>query len=281
MKIRQKILAAPAIALGLMIPLVGYGGFALHAQRQAMTNVVNVRNAALDGAYTHILDLAGVHIQAYRYVSWLGRADDKVLANVQKELKGLVQAARDNLKQIGEAQNLTEGERQQIAKLLADYEGYAKLVASAVDMGDVDQAAANQMMQTSDERFRALHKAVKGWIAEEKSMIAETVAHSDRSFALLMAAGGALTLVALLASTLASLWIARRIAAPLVAAADMAERMADGHIVAVPSVPVTDEATAMLTSLSRMSSNLGKLLAHVNDVAVHVETASADIASIN
>jgi methyl-accepting chemotaxis protein len=281
MKIRKKILVAPTVALTLMLLVVAFSGVALRSQRQALQEIVGVRNASLNNASTHIAELDIVHIQAYRYFSWFGKADEKVLQNVARDLTQASAQAREHLVGFGQTEHLSPGDQQAIAVMTAAYDRYVAAVRNAIDMIDLDTAAANQLMQTADSTFLALRSDVQTWVAEEKSRIGAAVVTSEVTFIRMLWLGAGLIALAVLASLFVSWWMARRITEPLVKAGQTADQLASGRVVRVPHIVVDDEATALLSSLGATSRNMARLLSNIRLVTEEVSTASREIAQGN
>jgi methyl-accepting chemotaxis protein len=281
LKIRQKIIVAPAFALAILILLLLYAGQTLKSQRDTTDQIVGQRNQALQSANALMQAFDKAHIQTYRVMFLAGKVDDKVMGRVMSELKDLQTQATKQSQATAASPDLDASGKARAAAVAAAFSAYVKKVAGAADMADIDLATASQMMQDADEDFRKLQQSAEAWIADEKTQIEAAVGMSHAAYHRSLGVGALLAAIAIIFSVVLSLTMARKITAPLSLALDVANRMAKGEIVAVPRVPENDESSALLNALSGTSDNLRVLVSRIGAVASEVSQASSEIAQGN
>jgi methyl-accepting chemotaxis protein len=281
MKIRTKILLAPTLVLALMLALCAFGWLALRQQSQSMEEVVKVRNAAVVAAARYLDRVDSAHIQAYRYFSWLGNADEKVLEVVEKELKVLMAAADKEIAQVSSDATLSQSSRETSLALQTANAAYFKAVSTALDMASVDAATGKQMMQSADEMFQRLRKDLASWSASEvqASAAAYDKAEASRRKALLN--GALLLAAAMIAGIGASLWLAGVITRPIGLATAVAQKLASGNLVQVHRPRGDDEVAVLLGALATTSENLSGLVTRIQHAAGEVSAASGEIEKSN
>ena len=239
MKIRTKVLIAPSLVLLLMLAMSAFGWYALRLLSLSLHEIVEVRSAAVIGASKYLDGIDRVHIQAYRYFSWLGNADEKVLAGVEAELQTLMAAGISEIEAVAHDGRLSLGSRQNAGRLQEANFGYLKSIKAALDMAAVDAATGKQMMQASDDMFRKLRTDIAAWSAAELqgSRTAYVAAIENESQALRNGAG--LLFAAIVTGIGISVWLSSIITRPLLLATSVAQELARGRIIDVPSTAGT------------------------------------------
>ncbi|WP_052162344.1 methyl-accepting chemotaxis protein [Aquabacterium sp. NJ1] len=167
------------------------------------------------------------------------------------------------------------------AREAAYLQAHEQLIALS-NQGAAKQAEAQQFYrQQSRVAFRALLAASDDLLAlnSKGASAATTQAHATyvqaRAWVVAMVLG-----VVALASFLA-VWITRMVTRPMVAAAEVARRIADGDLSARLSTGGRDEVGLLLQALSDMRDNLVQMVGGVRQGAESVATASAQIAQGN
>lgn len=271
----------PSLALGLMLPLVGYFAYSLQQQNVALEDITSVRNSALNMANEEILGIGKIHIQAYRYLSWADHADPKLLQQVLVEFKNIANTTGSHIKKFAAQENLTPIEQKHIQKLQVDFDKYISLTTEALKLSEIDAAIAAQSMQTADDFFRAMQKQVEELASYERGLIHEIATESQASYHRNMVVGGLMTLITLLGVGFLGFQIARSITKPLLAVTNAAGELAEGHLISLRPLPETDEVGILNNALSRTAQNLRDLIGQINGVARQVSMASNEIASGN
>ncbi|MDD0840764.1 methyl-accepting chemotaxis protein [Curvibacter sp. HBC61] len=281
MKIRQKVLLSPAVALAALLMLLVFAGLTLQSQQETTAAIVGQRNLTLQNANTVLQDIGQAHAEAYRFMFIMGKVDDKVQARALDKLGSLQAQARRSVKAAAESEALNSAGQAQATRVAQEIEGYLKKVKSALDMADVDMASASQIMQAADDEFRKVHDDVQAWIGSEKAQVQDAMAASQQAYERSLVIGLGLTALALAACVAISLLMARRITAPLQAALGVANRLAQGEIVPVTRVAEEDESSALLNALAGTSDNLRVLVSRIREVASEVSLSSSEIAQGN
>jgi methyl-accepting chemotaxis protein len=158
---------------------------------------------------------------------------------------------------------------------------YTDTAAQLQKLTLTDLAAAKASAPAFQKMFKALEKQIasQAELMAKKSKELNTLNHQDVEQAKLQI----ITILALAATILVmlSLWLARRLAEPLLHAVNIADQLAQGNL-AVPVTPKgCTETIQLLTAMARMQSSFGGIVKNVKVNAESVATASSEIAQGN
>ncbi len=279
MKIRQKMLMAPLLAVLMLVAVVGLAYRAMSQQQQAMQALGTEQFAANLLAMQARAEAAESHSSTYRLMTWIANLDAAKLKVEQDKIASQLTAVARLLDTL--ATGADEGKRASLAATSATLKKYRKLVDDAIDLSSVDVNTGAAAMQSADAQYRILAKQLDEQVARENLGV-ETA--TDTAAAQAQRTTVVLVIVGTLAATaivLLSLWIARRIVQPIADAVDAAEHMAGGDLTVALQVRGNDETAQLLQALTGMKQRLAALVGEVRGNAEAVATASAQIASGN
>jgi methyl-accepting chemotaxis protein len=194
----------------------------------------------------------------------------KSSSELQERIKGLIRSPEEQVlfDTVGKARQVYIGARDEIVKLKkgGDAEAAEKM------LNDVFVPGSKVYLQKMQE-FLDFQRA-----AIDKTAVSIDAANSNGRMLLL-----ALGAVMLVLGAAAALNITKSITQPLLAANELAARVADGNL--VPSGQGTaarsDEIGQLQTTLRRMRETLAQTIGSIRDSAESISTASAEIASGN
>ncbi|HEY8877595.1 MAG TPA: methyl-accepting chemotaxis protein [Roseateles sp.] len=194
----------------------------------------------------------------------------KTSSEMQEKLKALIRSPEEQalFDAVGKARKVYIDSRDEIVKLKKDGN------AEAADklFNDVFQPGSKVYLQKMQD-----------FLDHQRAEIDKTAAGIDAANSngrLLLAVLG----VAMLALGVFAAWsITKGITAPLLAANELAERVADGNLVpsGQGSAARSDEIGQLQTTLRRMRETLSDTIGGIRDVAESINTAAAEIASGN
>jgi methyl-accepting chemotaxis protein len=277
--IRSKVLIAPGLLLFLLLLECIFAWYALHAQQNSLHEIVAVRNKSVLNAYRFIDGVDRIHLQTYRYFSWLGNADESVVERTAKDLKTQIKDVRADLGSIQVVIDSDKSANDEVASLLVKVDKYIKSVSSSLDMAEVDAATGKQMLQASDDEFKKLREEIYQWSLREGT---QTDAAYKAALAVqesTLTRGAVLAILSILIGLGVSLRLANLITKPLLIASKVAEELSNGRIRKIEKPAVTDEASALLYSLAATSDKLSLVVSRIHHTADEVFKAADEITS--
>ena len=153
MKLLQKILVAPALAVGFtaVLGLVSYQS--MTSQSRALDDLVNNRFANLQRASAINTAIVDVHARTYRLLTWASTLDETKLGKESKALVADIDKVVATTGQWSTRTTLQEAEKKQAVALVGFAAKYGKSVAQALDMASSDLNMGLSAMQTADDNF--------------------------------------------------------------------------------------------------------------------------------
>lgn len=277
MKIFQKILLAPAVAVLLLVISGGISYQALRAQHQTVHELFDVRQDHLRQAYEARGVFRTTHASVYRVLTFGPSLGDSFTAKEMKALTAATEKGTADFKKWAEKPDLLEDEKRLAKQALDLLAKYRKSLASSMDLAAIDIAMAVSAMQTTDDHFKALDatmeqlvefQTVTGKAAFERANVAYTRSLTMFIVALVIAVGAAVAL---------SLTMARGITRRLEGAARVADRVAAGDLTSSVDASGSDEVADLLRALGRMQNGLRDVTAAIADSATSLGAASEGV----
>ena len=281
MKIRQKMLLTPGLAVCALALVVGLAYSGLQRQQATMQRIADVQVARGLAAARAYATAAETHSAVYRLMNWIASVDEAQIKSEQAKIDQQLTQVNTELEKL--AAEAADADRQKAAQTLAGMSKYRKLVADAIDLASVDVATGTAVMQSADAEYKSLGQQLKEQVDVQNAAIdaATGAASADaKRSALMFVFIGVLASAALVA---ASLLIARRLVRPVERAVQAAEQIAAGDLTFEIGIEAEgkDETAQLLQALSGMKDNLAAIVGGVRGNADGVATASAQIAQGN
>ncbi|WP_184415245.1 methyl-accepting chemotaxis protein [Rhodocyclus tenuis] len=275
MKLFQKILAAPAIAIAFMLLLGGIGYQALESQNAALDNLYFVRLAHLQAAARAKSEVLDIHARTYRLMTWAGTFDESKL---DKESQALIADADRVVASLSELKKTTDldTETRQLGEDIAQaLLAYRKSVAQALDMASTDMNMGLSAMQTTDEVFAQLGQLTGTLVTTEQRLAQEAYDSAAASYQRARLLATLALLVAIAVAVGVSFRMARSISTRVGQATLAAGRIADSDLASAIPQGGKDEVGQMLDALQRMQSSLRQVIVAIADSAGEVEQSAA------
>ena len=279
MKLLNKILLAPGIALIFLVAVGLTGYFALSSQRQALNDLVRIRQEHARVANDFVEGVLSVHSNIYRIFTWSANIDEAKLDKTAK-------AQFDRVDKMGLAfgkwlsqpeingQERELGKKMQVALLK-----YKKSIVQAIDLATVDVNTGLSAMQTADDDFKALDKLGTQLVVVEKNLGEKDYAASGIAYAHALEIMATVFALALALVIAISLLIARAIVRPITDATGVAARVADGDLSATIPAGGNDEVGQLLRALKRMQDELRQMIGSIDDGSRQVGSAAENMAA--
>jgi len=279
MKLLNRILLAPGIALMFLVAVGLTGYFALSSQRQALNDLVRIRQEHARVANDFVEGVLSVHSNIYRIFTWSANIDEAKLNKTAK-------AQFDRVDQIGGAFDkwlgqpaLDDQERALGKKMQVALAKYKKSIVQAIDLATVDVNTGLSAMQTADDDFRALDKLGTQLVVVEKNLGDADYAASGAAYRRALEVMASVFVLALAMVLVISLFIARAIVRPIAAATRVAARVADGDLSAAIPAGGNDEVGQLLHVLKRMQDELRAMIGSIDDGSRLVGSAAENMAA--
>jgi methyl-accepting chemotaxis protein len=281
MKVWQKIVAAPAVAIGFLVLLGAMSYVMLARQHDTLGDMYKHRFASYQLAANSAQAISEVHSNVYRLFTWLGNLKDDKIKQITNEQKARIEAVIKDVAKFAAAAGIEAEERklaESIVKQLAKYEAD---VDSAIDISTADINSGMGTMQTADAEFQALLKDFNKLVEVEKRLTQQSYDGASSAFGKVVVALLAIVVVALLVSAAMTYFLSRMIVRPLKHAIALAGRIAAGDLTSEIKVVGRDETAELLQALSDMNASLQKIVGEVRGSTDSISSASQQIANGN
>jgi methyl-accepting chemotaxis protein len=280
-KILQKILVPPAVAMAFLVLLGAVAAAVLRQQGSALEEVSRARMAAYQLAADSAQDVTVVHSGVYRLITWISSLKEDAIAKATHEQTTRMTEVQDRLARFAAAAGTSEEERKLVEAASAELARYRKTAMSAIDLSSGDTLTGATAMQLADKQFQATLKHFDALVQLEKRLAQESAGAASAAGANAVRLLAGITVLALLLSCAIAVAMARRIVRPLHAAIASADEIADGNLATRLDASGSDETGQLLRSLATMAGNLRALVGEVAAGARGVADASSQIAQGN
>ena len=278
MKIRTKILLPSLVAVAIML-VIGFVSFlGLRGAQGALENVASKgmqHNFILTHARSEFLE---ANVGAYRLFATMANFDE---ARIKKEtalVLGHADKAIQLLQDMQKRDDLEDDEKKSLAELNEPLAKYRKTVAQAIDMAESDTGLGTGMMQAADKRFVEINTRLDQFIGEQEKEASGLIAAATAGATKAIVTDAVLFVVGLIVAVSVSLLLSGKIVAPLQAAIQTAQAVADGNLTNRIDVRGDDEAGDLLRALDAMQTALHKLVGQIVSNARETASSSSQMA---
>ena len=280
MKIFQKMLIAPAVAIAFMLVIGGVGYSALKTTQGSLSEILETRMDHAARASDVNADLLDVHASVYRLFTWINNYDAKTTEQEIKALAARVDGMATTMKKFAGQDDANAEERaaaEKIAELLGKYR---KSIESAIDLAGIDINMGLSAMQTADADFKALDRVVADLVKLEGALSQKARQSAESSGKTAVASSLAVLLLAVVLSVGAGVLMARAVSVPLGEATRVAGRIAQGDLTErLPQAKGDDEIAHLMRALQQMQESLRDTIGRINEGARLVGAASAQVSA--
>ena len=281
MKVLQKILIAPAVAILFLLVLGGLSYGVLQQQNSALEDLAKSRFAGYQVAADAAQDLSEVHSNVYRLITWIANLKEDKIKQVTDQQKAKIDQVSTVIAQFAGQSRVTDGERKLVGLAVAELAKYRKAIDTAIDLSTVDVSTGAMAMQSADTQFQSMLKHFEELVQLEKKLAQESYEASAAAFRAAVGVLITITLLALAISGAIALYMSGVIVRPLRRAIAAADQIASGDLSADISTNSTDETGQLLRALGEMTQSLRTLVGEVANGAHTVSDTSAQIAQGN
>ena len=273
MKLRQKMMLAPAVAIGLMVLMGVLVFLALQRQQGLMHRMASEDMARQADILQVQASMANAHARAYRIISWISSVGQ---AQATSDLQA-VHARWDEAQQRLQHEGLLQG-KEGVGTLLAQYR---KSVDDAVDLASVDAATGAAAMQTADQHYQRLDKALSVALDHVSASVNDQLARNDRSATWTRIMMAVLCLLAVGVTSAVAAWGTRRVMGPVHQAVQATQAIAAGDLTVELDDRGDDEIAELLHALKAMAHSLESTVGRIQQAAETIHVASSEISTGN
>ena len=263
MKLLQKILVAPALAVGFtaVLGLVSYQS--MTSQSRALDDLVNNRFANLQQASAINTAIIDVHARTYRLLIWASTLDESKLGKESKVLVADIDKVVATTGRWSTKSTLLDAEKKQATALVGSTAKYGKSVAQALDMASSDLNMGLSAMQTADDNFAQLSKLTAEVVRQQEAGARQAYDMAKAAAARALQIAIALIIAAIACSIGVGLVMARGIARRMSSATRVAQRVAAGDLATPIPVGGGDEVGELLAAFEHMQTSLREMISDI------------------
>jgi methyl-accepting chemotaxis protein len=278
-KLLPKMLAAPALALSLLLVVAGIGAGALKMHSNALESLIHYDMEASRVSYLARLDVVTVRADALHTVTHVSKLKADGLASRRAAVAKRLEDAVTRLRSVDLPD--TEEDNRLVAAAGAAIGAYAQKVdaALAASGGSAEQGLA--ALDDADQAFKSTTSAIRdlATFVDERAVDREDYVTKMAGMALLVIIGA--VVAAFMMTVLVSVVLARRTSKDVAKTAQAAEALAAGDLTVRFESNAHDEIGQLSHSLEKMRSAFGDVIASIRSGVDSVGTASREIATGN
>ena len=273
LKMGRKLLLSPlaVIVFLLIFGAISYVG--LINQRGAINDIYNNRFGAYKSSANIMIDLANVHANVYKVISWSNaNYDAKKIESLGKEQIAVVDKTTQDIKKNLGSKTLSQEEKKIYQTALEQLEEYKKPVEGVIDLAGGDLNSATMFMGTADDKFQILNKNLGDLLALENKLSEGQYNFAMGSFQKVLIISIGVLAAAVVFSLLISFFMTKLITAPINKTIEVIENVSKGDLTQRVDVVSNDE-------IGEMSRHFNAFVEKLHQAIVHVARSSDDVSS--
>jgi len=273
LKMGRKLLLSPlaVIVFLLIFGAISYVG--LINQRGAINDIYNNRFGAYKSSANMMIDLASVHANVYKVISWSNaNYDAKRIESLGKEQVAVVDKTIQDVKKQLESKTLSQEEKKIYQAAFEQLEEYKKPVEGVIDLAGGDLSSATMFMGTADDKFQILNKNLGELLALENKLSEGQYIFAMGSFRKVLIISIGVLAAAVVFSLLISFFMTKLITAPINKTIEVIENISKGDLTKRVDIISSDE-------IGEMSRHLNAFVEKLHQAIVHVARSSNDVSS--
>ncbi|HEX9052345.1 MAG TPA: methyl-accepting chemotaxis protein [Anaeromyxobacter sp.] len=283
MRLYQRILLAPGLALVFLILFAAVAYRAMREDERAMQDLFEKRFAVFERTSQILADIDAVHAGVYRLVTWIQNYDAATVARTTAELMAQIDGARHVVVDLGKDGDLSADERKILVAMAGDLEKYQRQAANAVDLASGSEVQTGlAFMQSADRTFLEVRKNADALVSLEKTLAGQRYGEARAGLARVFRVALATLLLAVagagLAGWLVSRGVARQMGGEPEYAADVARRVGEGALSLSIATPAADRSS-LLFAMRSMVERLARVVGEVRSLAVELSGAAQQVSS--
>ncbi len=273
LKMHKKLLLSPLAVIVFLLAFGVISYYGLINQKTAISDIYNNRFGAYKSSANMMIELANVHSNVYKVISW-GNAnyDAKKIENLGKEQIAIVDKTILGVKKQFESKALSPEEKKIYQTVLVQLEEYKKPVEGVIDLAGADLSSATMFMGTADDKFQVLNKNLGDLIAMENKLSEGQYNFAMGSFQKVLIISIGVLAAAVLFSLLISFFMTKMIIAPIQKTVEVIEEISKGDLTKRVDVLSKDE-------IGEMSRHFNAFVEKLHQTIVQVAESSNDVSS--
>jgi methyl-accepting chemotaxis protein len=279
-KLSKKLLVAPLVIIIFLIilGLVAYRN--LSNQRSAIENIFDERFKAYQTGATIVKDIANVHANLYKVISWAdAKYEEKKINLLGKEQVTALERTADMIGKALQLNWLTEKEKILYQTIMDDFTVYRKFCYSAIDLATSDLNYATMFMGTADDKFQKLNGSLHDLLDLENKLSQDQHDYSVRSSSAALKIFILVLVIAIGLSVLISLLTARLVTRPVSKTMEVIQRIAEGDLTQEIGLTSRDEIGQLAQSVNMMRMKMGETVGQSVVMSQNLSEAASEQAA--
>jgi methyl-accepting chemotaxis protein len=280
MKLYQRILLAPGLALAFLIVFGGVVYRALSIEQVAMSEIYTTRFGFFEKLGGASAQIDTVHASVYRLVTWIGNYDEAKVARMSADLATQIDGASAVLKELLATPELVAEERRGLEETSTHLAEYKKHVATALDLASVDVNTGLAAMQTADMTFQEFRSDVDTLTELERRLARARFDEATTATRRASLVAGLVFLLAIGGAAIAALLVTRAVSRQLGGepdyAAEVARQVAQGDLT-LSIATGQDDQSSLLAAMRMMVERLAQVVGEVRTSAGGLSGASDQV----
>ncbi len=282
MRLYQRILLAPGLALLFLIVFAAVSYRAGNVSQQAMKEIFDTRFGIFQKTDKVLADVDAAHTRLYRLVTWIGNYDEAKAARASSELGAQIEGAAAVVRDLEGRAGLADEERRILKAILGQLASYQKHAATAVDLATVDVNTGLAALQTADVTFQDLRRSIDALVEVEKGLARQSYDQATAASRSAVFLAIVVFLVALAGAGLTGVAVSRSVARKMGGepeyAAEVARRVAEGDLTLSIATRAEDR-TSLLFAMRNMVERLAQVVGEVRTSAAGLSGAADQMSS--
>ena len=216
LKMTHKLLIAPLVIILFLTALscIAYRG--LSDQKLAIDDIFNKRIKGYQNCSKVLNEVATVHANIYRVISWTNAKYDKnKIEQLSQEQAPMIRQTIEFTKHVITSNELTPEEKRLYQILLERITEYEKAAVGVLDLASSDLNIATMYMGTADDKFQVMNKHLQELLELQNKLSRERYDFSVKGVSLTIRIFVIILTIAIVLSLLISLLMSKRITTPL------------------------------------------------------------------
>lgn len=282
LKLSTKLLIAPFVVILFLVVLGCISYFSLSNQKSAIEDIFVVRFKSYQMAAAIVKDMANVHANLYKVISW-GNAkyDEKKIDTLGKAQLAAMEQAAKVIEKVSKDDGVVGEGKKLYQSVLNHLKEYQTAAFSAIDLAGSDLNMATMYMETAENKFQVLSRSLNDLLEHENRLSQDRYNDSLKSFSSALKIFIIVLGIAIGVSVLMSLLIARLIITPIHETVSVIKKIAEGDLTQEIEMMTRDEIGELTESVNTMRLKMGDAVGQSGATSqILSEAASEQAASL-
>ncbi len=280
MRLYQRILLAPGLALLFLVLFAAVGYRAVRIDQVAMREIFDTRFGFFQKSDQVLGAVDGAHAALYRLVTWNSNYDQAKITRVSGEIASQIEAALAVVKALEGQAQLGDEERRLLGAIRGELASYRKHAATAVDLATVDVNTGLAALQTADEAFQELRSSIDALTELEKGLAQQRYDEAAAAYRRAVLVALLALALAVAGSGLTGAWVSRSVSRQIggepAYAAEVARRVTQGDLTLSIATGAADRSS-LLFAMRNMVERLSQVVGEVRASAAELSGAAEQV----